>query len=149
MTSSFLLEAPSVVDRLELLNKLLVKEIEVQQLRTKIQTEVQDQVQQSQRDYYLREQMKAIQKELGEQDEGQRDVEDLRQKIEAAGMPEEVKKEALKELARLQRMSPMAADYGLTRNYIEWLAVLPWNKSSASKIDIVAKQRFWMRITTS
>ena len=132
-----LLEAPSVVDRLELLNKLLVKEIEVQQLRTKIQTEVQDQVQQSQRDYYLREQLKAIQKELGEQDEGQRDVEDLRQKIEAAGMPDDVKKEALKELARLQRMSPMAADYGLTRNYIEWLAVLPWNKSSGSKIDIV------------
>jgi ATP-dependent Lon protease len=132
-----LLEASSVVDRLELLNKLLVKEIEVQQLRTKIQTEVQDQVQQSQRDYYLREQLKAIQKELGEQDDGQRDVEDLRQKIEAAGMPEDVKKEALKELARLQRMSPMAADYGLTRNYIEWLAVLPWNKSSGSKIDIV------------
>jgi ATP-dependent Lon protease len=135
-----LLEASSVVDRLELLNKLLVKEIEVQQLRTKIQTEVQDQVQQSQRDYYLREQLKAIQKELGEQDDGQRDVEDLRQKIEAAGMPEEVKKEALKELTRLQRMSPMAADYGLTRNYIEWLAVLPWKKSSGSKIDIVKAQ---------
>jgi ATP-dependent Lon protease len=135
-----LLEASSVVDRLELLNKLLVKEIEVQQLRTKIQTEVQDQVQQSQRDYYLREQLKAIQKELGEQDDGQRDVEDLRQKIEAAGMPEDVKKEALKELTRLQRMSPMAADYGLTRNYIEWLAVLPWKKSSGSKIDIVKAQ---------
>ncbi len=132
-----LLETPSVVDRLEQLNKLLAKEIEVQQLRTKIQTEVQDQVQQSQRDYYLREQLKAIQKELGEQDEGQRDIEELRQKIEAAGMPEDVKKEALKELARLQRMSPMAADYSLTRNYIEWLAVLPWAKSSGSKIDIV------------
>ncbi len=131
-----LLEAPSVAERLEQLNKLLAKENEVQQLRAKIQTEVQDQVQQSQRDYYLREQLKAIQKELGEQDEGQRDVEDLRQRIEAAGMPEDVKKEALKELGRLQRMSPMAADYGLTRNYIEWLAVLPWNKSSGSKIDI-------------
>jgi len=131
-----LLETSSVVERLEQLNKLLAKENEVQQLRAKIQTEVQDQVQQSQRDYYLREQLKAIQKELGEQDEGQRDVEDLRQKIEAAGMPDDVKKEALKELARLQRMSPMAADYGLTRNYIEWLAVLPWNKSSGSKIDI-------------
>jgi ATP-dependent Lon protease len=131
-----LLETVSVAERLEQLNKLLAKEIEVQQLRAKIQTEVQDQVQQSQRDYYLREQMKAIQKELGEQDEGQRDVEDLRQKIEAAGMPEDVKKEALKELGRLQRMSPMAADYGLTRNYIEWLAVLPWNKSSGSKVDI-------------
>jgi ATP-dependent Lon protease len=136
-----LLETPAIAERLEQLNKLLAKEIEVQQLRTKIQTEVQDQVQQSQRDYYLREQMKAIQKELGEQDEGQRDIDELRQKIEAAGMPEDVKKEALKELGRLQRMSPMAADYSLTRNYIEWLAVLPWAKSSGSKVDIsVAKQ---------
>jgi ATP-dependent Lon protease len=131
-----LLETGSVVERLELLNKHLAKEIEVQQLRAKIQNEVQDQVQQSQRDYYLREQLKAIQKELGEQDEGQREIEDLRQKIEASGMPEEVKKEAMKELSRLGRMSPMAADYSLTRNYIEWLAVLPWAKSSGSKIDI-------------
>ena len=131
-----LLETAGITERLELLNKHLAKEIEVQQLRTKIQSEVQDQVQQSQRDYYLREQMKAIQKELGEQDEGQREVEDLRQKIEAAGMPEDVKKEAMKELTRLGRMSPMAADYSLTRNYIEWLAVLPWAKSSGSKIDI-------------
>ena len=131
-----LLETASVPARLELLTKHLAKELEVQQLRTKIQSEVQDQVQQSQRDYYLREQMKAIQKELGEQDEGQREVEDLRKKIEEAGMPEDVKKEAMKELSRLGRMSPMAADYSLTRNYIEWLAVLPWSKSSGSKIDI-------------
>jgi len=131
-----LLETQSILARLEQLNKHLAKEIEVQQLRTKIQSEVQDQVQQSQRDYYLREQMKAIQKELGEQDEGQREVDDLREKIEAAGMPEDVKKEAMKELNRLGRMSPMAADYGLTRNYIEWLAVLPWSKSSGEKIDI-------------
>ncbi len=131
-----LLETPGIASRLELLNKHLAKEIEVQQLRAKIQNEVQDQVQQSQRDYYLREQMKAIQKELGEQDEGQREIEDLRTKIDEAGMPEDVKKEALKELSRLSRMSPMAADYSLTRNYIEWLAVLPWAKSSGSKIDI-------------
>ncbi len=131
-----LLETASIEERLEKLNKHLAKEIEVQQLRTKIQTEVQDQVQQSQRDYYLREQMKAIQKELGEQDEGQREADDLRKKIDDAGMPEDVKKEALKELSRLSRMSPMAADYGLTRNYIEWLAVLPWSRSSGSKIDI-------------
>ena len=131
-----LLESAGIVQRLELLNQHLAKELEVQQLRTKIQTEVQDQVQQSQRDYYLREQMKAIQKELGDQDEGQREVEELRQKIDAAGMPEDVKKEAIKELTRLGRMSPMAADYSLTRNYIEWLAVLPWAKSSGSKIDI-------------
>jgi len=132
-----LLETPDVTARLERINKHLAKELEVQQLRNKIQSEVQDQVQQSQRDYYLREQMKAIQKELGDADEGQKDIEDLREKIEAAGMPEETKKEALKELNRLSRMSPMAADYSLTRNYIEWLAVLPWSKSSGSEVDIV------------
>jgi ATP-dependent Lon protease len=131
-----LLETASIEKRLERMNQHLAKEIEVQQLRAKIQTEVQDQVQQSQRDYYLREQMKAIQKELGEVDEGQREIEDLRQKIDAAGMPEDVKKEATKELTRLSRMSPMAADYSLTRNYIEWLSVLPWSKSSGTKIDI-------------
>jgi ATP-dependent Lon protease len=131
-----LLETPDVTARLERINKHLAKELEVQQLRNKIQSEVQDQVQQSQRDYYLREQMKAIQKELGEQDEGQKDIDELREKIEAAGMPEETKKEALKELNRLGRMSPMAADYSLTRNYIEWLAVLPWAKSSGSEVNI-------------
>ena len=131
-----LLGTAVIAERLELLNKHLAKEIEVQQLRTKIQTEVQDQVQQSQRDYYLREQLKAIQKELGDVDEGQRETEELRKKIDEAGMPEDVKKEALKELARLSRMSPMAADYSLTRNYIEWLAVLPWAKSSGEKINI-------------
>ncbi len=136
-----LLETTGVAERLEQLNKLLAKEIEVQQLRAKIQDEVQGQVQQSQRDYYLREQMKAIQKELGEQDEGQREIEELRKKIDESGMPEDVKKEAMKELTRLSRMSPMAADYSLTRNYIEWLAILPWAKSSGSKVDInVAKQ---------
>ncbi len=131
-----ILETPDVERRLQAINRHLAKELEVQQLRTKIQTEVQDQVSQSQREYYLREQMKAIQKELGEQDEAQRDVEELRQKIEAAGMPEEVKKEATKELNRLARMSPMAADYSVTRNYIEWLAVLPWSKSSGVQVDI-------------
>src|SRR5579884_521863 len=106
-----ILEITDVKSRLQKINKHLAKELEVQQLRNKIQTEVQDQVQQSQREYYLREQLKAIQKELGEQDETQRDTEDLKKKIEAAGMPEDVKKEALKELTRLGRMSPMAADY--------------------------------------
>ena len=132
-----LLETLEIRVRLEKINQHLAKEIEVQQLRSKIQSEVQDRVQQTQREYYLREQLKAIQKELGEQDETQRDVEELRQKIEAAGMPEEVKKEALKELNRLARISPMAADYSVTRNYIEWLAVLPWNKSSGGEVDIL------------
>jgi ATP-dependent Lon protease len=130
------LETTDVRVRLEKINQHLAKELEVQQLRNKIQSEVQDRVQQTQREYYLREQMKAIQKELGEQDEGQRDVEDLKKKIEEAGMPDEVKKEALKELGRLSRMSPMAADYSLTRNYIEWLAVLPWAKTSGQEIEI-------------
>ena len=131
------LETTDVRVRLEKINQHLAKELEVQQLRNKIQSEVQDRVQQTQREYYLREQMKAIQKELGEQDEGARDTEDLRQKIESAGMPDEVKKEALKELGRLSRMSPMAADYSVTRNYIEWLAVLPWAKASGGDVDII------------
>jgi ATP-dependent Lon protease len=130
------LETLDIHVRLEKINQHLAKELEVQQLRNKIQSEVQDRVQQTQREYYLREQMKAIQKELGEQDEGQRDVEDLKKKIEEAGMPDDVKKEALKELGRLSRMSPMAADYSLTRNYIEWLAVLPWAKTSGQEIEI-------------
>jgi ATP-dependent Lon protease len=130
------LETTDVRVRLEKVNQHLAKELEVQQLRNKIQSEVQDRVQQTQREYYLREQMKAIQKELGEQDEGARDTEDLKTKIESAGMPDEVKKEALKELGRLARMSPMAADYSVTRNYIEWLAVLPWNKTSGGEIEI-------------
>jgi ATP-dependent Lon protease len=131
-----ILETSDVRARLEKINHHLAKELEVQQLRNKIQSEVQDRVQQTQREYYLREQMKAIQKELGEQDETTRDAEDLKQKIEAAGMPDEVKKEALKELGRLSKMSPMAADYGVTRNYIEWLAILPWAKSSGGEVDV-------------
>jgi ATP-dependent Lon protease len=130
------LETTDVRIRLEKINQHLAKELEVQQLRNKIQSEVQDRVQQTQREYYLREQMKAIQKELGEQDEGARDTEELKQKIESAGMPDDVKKEALKELGRLSRMSPMAADYSVTRNYIEWLAVLPWQKTSGQEIEI-------------
>ena len=132
-----LLETPDVSARLERINKHLAKELEVQQLRNKIQSEVQDSVQSSQRDYYLREQLKAIQKELGDQDDTQKDIAELKEKIENAGMPEEVKKDALKELGRLSRMNPMAADYCLTRNYVEWLAVLPWSKTSAGEVDIL------------
>src|SRR5580692_11485057 len=130
------LETPDVQSRLDKINQHLAKELEVQQLRNKIQSEVQDKVQQTQREYYLREQMKAIQKELGEQDETTRDAEELRQKIEAAGMPDDVKKEALKELNRLARMSPMASDSSLVRNYVEWLAALPWARSSGTKVDL-------------
>ena len=132
-----LLEMPDVGARLERINKHLAKELEVQQLRNKIQTEVQDSVQQSQRDYYLREQLKAIQKELGDLDDTAKDIAELKDKIENAGMPEETKKDALKELGRLSRMNPAAADYSLTRNYVEWLAVLPWAKTSAGEVDIL------------
>ncbi|WP_047495231.1 endopeptidase La [Terriglobus sp. TAA 43] len=131
-----LLETTDVEARMDRLNKHLVKELEVQQLRSKIQNEVQDAVQQSQREYYLREQQKAISKELGETDETNKAIEELRAKIEAAGMPEDTKKEALKELNRLQRMNPAQPDYGMTRSYIEWLAVLPWAKSSGKQVDI-------------
>src|SRR6202021_2787172 len=117
-----LLETPGVSARLERINKHLAKELEVQQL---------------QRDYYLREQMKAIQKELGDLDDTQKDIAELKEKIENAGMPEETKKDSLKELGRLSRMNPAAADYGLTRNYVEWLAVLPWSKTSAGEVDIL------------
>jgi ATP-dependent Lon protease len=137
-----LLETPDVKGRLEKINGHLAKELGVQQLRNKIQSEVQDSVQQSQRDFYLREQMKAIQKELGDLDETQKDVAELKEKIEAAGMPEETKKDALKELARLARMNPAAADYSLTRNYVEWLAVLPWGKSTSGEVDIKKAKDF-------
>jgi ATP-dependent Lon protease len=130
------LETYDVRSRLDKINQHLAKELEVQQLRNKIQSEVQDRVQQTQREYYLREQLKAIQKELGEQDDTTRDVEEFKEKIEQSGMPEDVKKEAMKELNRLSRMSPMAADYSVTRNYLEWLVVLPWIKSSGAEVDI-------------
>src|SRR5512143_1795162 len=132
-----ILETADVRSRLDKINQHLAKELEVMQLRNKIQSEVQDRVQQTQREFYLREQMKAIQKELGESFNATPATEDLKTKIEQAGMPDEVKKEALKELGRLSRMSPMAADYGVTRTYIEWLAVLPWNKSSGGEVDIL------------
>src|SRR5438445_4390045 len=138
-----LLETPDVSARLERINKHLAKELQVQQLRNKIQTAVQASVQSSQRDYYLREQLKAIQKELGDVDDTQKDIAELKEKIETAGMPEEVKKDALKELGRLSRMNPAAADYSLTRNYVEWLAVLPWSKGSGiAEIDIKKAKEF-------
>jgi ATP-dependent Lon protease len=135
-----LLESLELKVRLERLNRQLAREVEVLQLRSKIQSDVQDQVTQSQREYYLREQMKAIQKELGEADE-QQEIEELRKKIEAAKMSEEGKKEAMRELGRLAKMSPAAADYHVTRTYLDWLVALPWNKVSDTRVDITkAKQ---------
>ena len=135
-----LLESLDLQARLDRLNHLLAREVEVLQLRSKIQSDVQDQVTQSQREYYLREQMKAIQKELGEADEHQ-EIEELRKKIEAAGMTEEARKEALRELNRLSKMSPAAADYHVTRTYLDWLVVLPWQKISELKVDVTKAKK--------
>ena len=135
-----LLESLDLNARLDRLNHLLAREVEVLQLRSKIQSDVQDQVTQSQREYYLREQMKAIQKELGEADEHQ-EIEELRKKIDAAGMTEEARKEALRELNRLSKMSPAAADYHVTRTYLDWLVVLPWQKISELKVDVTKAKK--------
>ena len=117
------LETLDVRARLERVNKVLVKDLEVLEVGSKIQSQVKSELQKNQREYYLREQMKAIQKELGDNDDQQREISELREKIEAAGMPEEAKKEALRELERLSRMSPAAAEYTVTRTYLDWLVV--------------------------
>ncbi len=131
-----LLEMTDTRARLEAVHRFLVKEAEVQQLRSKIHSQVQDQLSASQREFYLREQLKAIQKELGDGDDSQRDIEELRKKIEQAGMPEEVQREAIRELGRLSRMNPASPDYGVTRNYLDWLVALPWARSSGEKVDL-------------
>ncbi|HEY5908450.1 MAG TPA: endopeptidase La, partial [Vicinamibacteria bacterium] len=131
------LETLDVKIRLERINKILVKDLEVLEVGSKIQNQVKTELQKNQREYYLREQMKAIQKELGDGDDQQRESNELKDKIEKAGMPEEVKKEALRELDRLTKMSPAAAEYTVTRTYLDWLVMLPWNKRSESELDIV------------
>ena len=131
------LETLDVHARLERVNKVLVKDLEVLEVGSKIQSQVKSELQKNQREYYLREQMKAIQKELGDNDDQQRETSELREKIEAAGMPEEAKKEALRELERLSRMSPAAAEYTVTRTYLDWVVSLPWNKRSEGEIDLV------------
>ncbi len=138
-----LLETASVRRRLELLIRELSKELEVLELRNKIQEQVQEQVNQNQREYLLREQLKAIQKELGESDDTQAEVEELRQKVEESGMSAEARKECQRELKRLQKMTPASAEYMVARTYLEWMTSLPWTKSSgAEEIDIAKGQSF-------
>src|SRR5437870_1559799 len=132
-----LLETLDVKSRLDRLNKVLVKDLEVLEVGNKIQSQVKTELQKNQREYYLREQMKAIQKELGEGDDQQREYNELREKIEKAGMPEDVKKEAMRELDRLQKMSPAAAEYTVARTYLDWLVALPWAKRTEAEIDII------------
>jgi len=134
-----LLETASVRKRLETLIRELSKELEVLELKNKIQEQVQEQVSQSQREYLLREQMKAIQKELGETDDSQAEVDELRKKVEDSGMPAEAKKECERELTRLQRMTPASAEYMVARTYLEWMTTLPWAKSSGTEEINIAK----------
>src|SRR5438067_74158 len=136
-----LIETPSVRKRLEILIRELSKELEVLELRSKIHEQVQEQVSQNQREYLLREQMKAIQKELGESDDSTQEIDELRKKVEESGMPAEAKKECERELKRLAKMTPASAEYMVSRTYLEWMTALPWSKSSgAAEIDI-AKAR--------
>src|SRR5262245_32594173 len=137
VSKQFVLEQASVRKRLEYLNTELAKELEVLELRSKIQSQVQEEVGKSQREYFLREQLRAIQRELGESDDTQREIEELRKKVEAAGLTEEAKKEAERELGRLGRMSPAAAEYTVTRTYLDWLVTLSWSVLTTEKMDIV------------
>jgi len=136
ISKQFVLERSSVRERLDFLHTELAKELEVLELRTKIQSQVQEEVGKSQREYFLREQLRAIQRELGEGDDNQREFEELRQKVEASGMPEEARKEADRELGRLSRMSPAAAEYTVSRSYLDWLVALPWNVLTTERIDL-------------
>jgi ATP-dependent Lon protease len=130
------LETLDVRARMDLLNRVLIKELEVLELGSKIQSQVQSEVGKNQRDYFLREQLKAIQKELGEGDDQTKEIEDLRAKIEAVGMPEAVRKEALRELDRLSKMPVAAAEYTVSRTYLDWLVALPWNRKTDEVIDL-------------
>jgi ATP-dependent Lon protease len=130
------LETLDVRARMDALNRLLIKELEVLELGSKIQSQVQSEVGKNQREYFLREQMKAIQKELGESDDQTKDIEELREKIEAAGMPELVKKEAHRELERLAKMPVAAAEYTVSRTYLDWLVMLPWATRTEEVIDL-------------
>src|SRR3954471_5487225 len=130
------LETLDIRARMDNLNRILIKELEVLELGSKIQSQVQSEVGKNQREYFLREQMKAIQKELGEGDDQTKEVEELQEKIEAAGMPEGVKKEAVRELDRLSKMPVAAAEYTVSRTYLDWLVSLPWTKRSEEVIDL-------------
>jgi ATP-dependent Lon protease len=136
-----LIETPNVRKRLEALIRELSKELEVLELRSKIHEQVQEQVSQNQREYLLREQMKAIQKELGESDDSMQEIDELRKKVEDANMPAEAKKECERELKRLAKMTPASAEYMVSRTYLEWMTSLPWSKSSGhEEIDISKAQ---------
>jgi len=131
-----LLPITSLKDRLEAITSLVAREIQVSELGSRIQSQVMDEVGKTQRQFYLREQMKAIQKELGEADDRTREVDELREKIEEAAMPEEAAQVAARELDRLAAMSPASAEYTVARTYLDWLVNMPWSKATEDKIDL-------------
>jgi ATP-dependent Lon protease len=130
------LETLDIRARMDSLNRLLIKELEVLELGSKIQSQVQSEVGKNQREYFLREQMKAIQKELGEGDEQAKEIDELRAKLDAAGLPDVVRKEAMRELDRLSKMPVAAAEYTVSRTYLDWIIALPWAKRTEDSIDL-------------
>ena len=131
-----LLEIDAIKAKLEELNAHMSRELEVLELGKKIQTNVQEEVSKTQREYFLREQLKAIQKELGESNEQEAEISEYRRKLDEAKLPEEADKEARRELDRLSKLPPAAAEYGVIKTYIEWLTSLPWNTSTEGEIDV-------------
>jgi len=131
-----ILEINSIREKLLKLTTILTKELEVLELGHKIQSEAQSEMEKMQREYFLREQLKAIRKELGEEDEQTLEVEEYRTKIAEAGMPEEAEKEALRELGRLEKMPPQAAEYSVIKTYLDWLTDMPWQVATEDQLDI-------------
>lgn len=134
--SQTLLELAAPVDRLKKVNDLLSRELDLSTVQAKIESEVKDEIFKSQRDYFLREQVRAIYKELGEQDDKTVEIEDYRRKIKRAKMPKEADQEAIKQLKRLEQMHPDSAEATVSRTYLDWLVDLPWAKSSRDRFDI-------------
>jgi ATP-dependent Lon protease len=131
-----LLEELNVAKRLHRLSQILARELEVIQLGTQIQSQVQSEVDKGQREYFLREQLKAIQSELGEGDEQQAEVNELRERIESSGLPEHAQKAADRELSRLEKLPSAAAEYGVIRSYLEWLVELPWSEQTEDNLGM-------------
>lgn len=136
-----LLEMVSVRGRLERLLPMLNREQEVLNLSTKIQNDVASSISKTQRDFFLREQLRAIQRELGEGDLGSTEIKTLRERVEQTPLPDEVRKAAMQELERLQQTPPAAAEYGISRNYLDWILALPWEKSTEDKLDLKAAEK--------
>ena len=131
-----ILELPDIQSKLQQLTVALTKELDVLELGRKIQTQVQDELSKTQREYVLREQMRAIQKELGEDDPQTAEIAQLREKIDQSGMLDEARSEATRELDRLSKLPPAAAEYGVIRTYLDWLTSLPWTHSTEGDLDI-------------